>query len=171
MSRNNSTIPSQYNNSECGFTLIEGMLAALVVTFGLITLSGMQAITLSFNMDANETTRATNLAADMMERIQFNRRNVDNYAGMDTSAVCTLSLPAMALGDCNQWKNLLSSTYATGLGGVRGTVAVGAVGAGGTPPLLNQRTVQVTILWTAPAGPNKVPRARQIILATAIAPE
>lgn len=172
MSKTNSIIPSQHNSdSERGFTLIEGMIAAVVVAVGLIALIGMQAIALSYNMNANEKTRATNLAADMVERIQFNRANVDSYAGINTSAICALSLPAMTLGDCNQWKNLLTSTYAAGLNGVQGVITVGAVGAGGIPVLLNQRSVRVRLTWTGSAGAGKLAMARQVTLDTAIAPE
>ena len=39
----------------------------------------MQGISLGKNVDANELTLATNLAADMVERIQFNRRNAIIY--------------------------------------------------------------------------------------------
>lgn len=154
---------------QSGFTLIEGMIAAAILTTGLLALSGMQAISLSRNMDANELTRATNLAADMMERIQFNRKNVTTYGGIDTSVACTISTTAqpMARGDCDQWDNLLASTYASGLAGVRGRVTVAATGPAG----LNQSNVAVLVSWTEAAGANKVPRARQVTLTSVIAPE
>jgi type IV pilus assembly protein PilV len=180
MTKNNSIVQSQHNNSERGFTLIEGMVAAVVVAVGLIALTGMQAISLSYNVDANETTRATNLAADMLERIQFNRRNVDSYATVlpgvfpsviNASTICPASLPIMTRGDCNQWKNLLTSTYAAGLNGVQGVVTVGAVGTGGVPALLNQRSVQVRLTWTGATGASKLAKARQVTLMTRIAPE
>ncbi len=154
---------------QSGFTLIEGMVAAVVLATGLLALSGMQAISLSRNMDANELTRATNLAADMMERIQFNRRNVTAYNGIDTSVACTINASAqpMARGDCDQWDNLLASTYASGLSSVRGLVTVAATGPAG----LNQNNVAVIVSWTEAAGANKVPRARQVTLTSIIAPE
>ena len=62
-----------------GFTLIESMVAAVILTIGLLALTGMQSFSLRKNVDANNQTRVTNLAADMLERIQFNRRKAANY--------------------------------------------------------------------------------------------
>jgi type IV pilus assembly protein PilV len=163
--------PNMSESRERGFTLIEGMLAGVVVAFGLITLSAMQSIYFYRKGKANELTRATNLAADMMERIQFNRANVDSYGGINTTGTCNATLPVMTLGDCNQWKSLLSSSTASGLAGARGTITVGAVGAGGVPVLLNQRAVQVTVSWTGASGPDMPSRNRQYTLTSAIAPE
>lgn len=152
---------------EAGFSLIEGMLATVILAIGLLALSGMQAISLGRNMDANELTRATTLAADMMERIQFNRRNVANYNGIDTSSACNAGLPAMAMGDCTQWTNLLASTYASGLAGARGWVTVTAAG----PTGLNQNSVTVWITWTEAGGAGKIVRSRTVTLNSVIAPD
>ena len=62
-----------------GFTLIESMVAAVILTIGLLALTGMQSFSLRKNVDANNQTRVTNLAADMLERVQFNRRKAANY--------------------------------------------------------------------------------------------
>ena len=61
--------------SEGGFTLLEGMLAAVILATGLLGLASMQGFSLGRNVDANEMTRVTNFAADIVERVQFNRRN------------------------------------------------------------------------------------------------
>ena len=63
-------------HGQSGFTLIESMVAATILAIGLLALSGMQSMSLRKNVSANELTRVSNLAADMVERIQFNRRNV-----------------------------------------------------------------------------------------------
>ena len=72
-----------------GFTIVEGMLASVILAVGLLALSGMQSIALVKNVDANEVTKVTSLAADMMERIQFNRRNAVSYQGIDTTSAAT----------------------------------------------------------------------------------
>ena len=38
---------------QAGFTLLEGMFAALVLAIGLLALAGMQGIALTKNVDAN----------------------------------------------------------------------------------------------------------------------
>lgn len=154
-----------------GFSLIEGMIAGAILAVGLLGISGMQAMTLSRNVDANELTRVTTLATDIMDRIQFNRRNVAAYNGIDTSVACTINATTqpMARGDCDQWRALLSSTFAANLTSLRGQVAVTATGPA-VPPL-NQNLVVLTMTWTGTTGANKMARPRQIVLRSVVAPE
>ena len=158
-------------NSEGGFSLIEGMLAAAILATGILSLAGMQMFSLGRNVDANETTRVTNFAADIVERIQFNRRNALAYNGIDTNVACTINAAAqpMARGDCDQWGTLLTGGFAAGIGGLRGQVAVASVGP--TIPPLNQSSVVVTMTWTGAAGAGKSARSRQVTVTTVIAPE
>ncbi|MDQ6734185.1 MAG: type IV pilus modification protein PilV, partial [Nitrospirota bacterium] len=98
------------HSGEHGFTLLEGMMAAVVLAIGLLALAGMQGISLGRNVDANELTVASNLAADMVERIQFNRRNAIIYNNINTSNVSTQPAASniMANGDYAQWQNRLT---------------------------------------------------------------
>ncbi len=156
-------------SAQSGFTLIEGMIAAVVLGAGLLALSGMQAISFGRNVDANELTRVTNLAADMLERIQFNRRNVLAYNNIDTLNTATqppTSQP-MARGDYAQWQALLNSS---GLAGVQGRVTVEAIGP--TTPPLNQNAVTVTITWSGSMrGETSAMRNKAVTLTTVVAPE
>lgn len=155
--------------SEAGFTLIEGMLAAVVLAIGLLALAGMQGMALGRNVDANELTMATNLAADMIERIQFNRRNAIVYANIDTRNSATMPASnVMAMGDYTQWKSRLESTQlqASSLANVQGIVAVTPIGP--TNPPLNQNQVAVQVLWRSGTGPS---RTKRVTLNSVIAPE
>ncbi|HKN87237.1 MAG TPA: hypothetical protein VJV04_10285 [Nitrospiraceae bacterium] len=156
-------------SGETGFTLIEGMLAAVVLAIGLLTLAGMQGMALGRNVDANELTLATNLAADMVERIQFNRRNAIVYANIDTWN--SGSMPAsnvMAIGDYTQWKARLENTqlHAASLANVQGLVTVIPIGP--TSPPLNQSQVTVQVQWRSGTGPS---RTKRVTLNSVIAPE
>lgn len=168
---------------EQGFTLIEAMMSVVILAIGLIGLAGMTTVSFTRNADSSDVTIATNLAAEMVERMQFNRRNlVNGYGGI----VLTAANPALclqnpltqpvALGDCLQWQARL---FASGLRGVNGRVAVVAVG----PVGLNQNTIAVTVTWNV-GGVNQstivegaapaVPVAfgtKQVLLNTMIAPE
>ncbi len=157
--------------SESGFTLLEGMLAAVILATGLLGLASMQGYSLGRNVDANETTRVTNFAADIVERVQFNRRNAIAYNGIDTNVACTIDATAqpMARGDCDQWRNLLTGGLAAGLGGLRGQVAVAVVGP--IVPPLNQSRVVVTMTWTGASGAGKIAKQRQMAITTVVAPE
>lgn len=156
---------------EQGFSLLEGMLAAVVLGTGLLAMSGMQAIALVKNVDANELTRITTLASDMMERVQFNRRNAVSYNGIDTqsatncNAISATAQP-QAKGDCLLWDSLVDGTQ---LQNVQGTVTVSNVIA---PTVLNQRNVTVTITWMGSMkSDSTVKRQRSLTLNRVVAPE
>ncbi|HSQ49811.1 MAG TPA: hypothetical protein VLL94_00935 [Nitrospiraceae bacterium] len=156
---------------EEGFSLIEGMLAAVLLGTGLLAMSGMQTIALVKNVDANELTRITTLASDMMERVQFNRRNAVSYNGIDTqsatncNAISAAAQP-QAKGDCLLWDSLVDGTQ---LENAQGTVTVSNVIA---PTVLNQRNVTVTITWQGSVkSDSTVKRPRSLTLNRVIAPE
>jgi type IV pilus assembly protein PilV len=153
--------------SEAGFTILESMMAAVVLGIGLIALAGMQGIALSRNVDANELTLASNLAADMVERIQYNRRNATAYDGIDTSQPITPQAAAntMASGDYTQWKARLGSAR---LAAVKGRVSVTPIVMS---PSLNQSTVTVQVNWTGNTGSAATARTRTLTLNAVVAPE
>ena len=51
---------SRYRDEQ-GFSLLEGMLAAVLLGTGLLAMSAMQGIAFVKNVDSNELTRITNL--------------------------------------------------------------------------------------------------------------
>jgi|GEM_PF-365721 len=57
---------------EAGFTLIEVMFAVVFLSIGLLGIAAMQDIAISRNIDGRRLTVATNLAAEMLERVRFN---------------------------------------------------------------------------------------------------
>ena len=161
-------------NHQSGFTLVESMIAAAILAVGVLGVAGMQGISLSRNVDSTELTRATNLAAEMIERIQYNRKNIAQYA-IDTSNATPCPQSAvtqvMAKGDCDQWVALLSNPQASGLVGVRGVITVPATLVGTLATLLNQYPVTVTVSWTGAAGDTKAARPKRVVLTTTISPE
>lgn len=154
---------------QSGFTLIEGMIAAIVLAVGLLAVAGMQGISLGRTVDANELGRVTNLASDIVERIQFNRRNATIYNNIDTLNAATQppTTQPMARGDYTQWQALLA---ASGLTGVQGLVTVTATGP--TNPPLNQNLVTVRINWLGSVKSETIVRRnKSVVLSTIIAPE
>lgn len=153
-----------------GFTLIEGLIAMALFSIGALALASMQAIALGSNVDANELTRVTHVASDMIERMQFNRQNVNDYATINTTAStpCPSTMPMTARGDCQQWKALLEDVNAR-LTNVQGTVTV--TGMGPTSPPLNQRQVTVAVTWLGSTGASSVKRTRTVTMQTIVAPE
>jgi type IV pilus assembly protein PilV len=156
-----------------GFTLIESMMAAVILTIGLLALTGMQSFSLRKNVDANNQTRVTNLAADMLERIQFNRRKAANYHNINVSAgttTCpTAAADVMANGDCTQWRTLL---LGSNLQNIAGTVILSNPTPPAPDPLgLNRNTVTVVVTWNESAGEEATAVAKTVSLAKVVAPE
>ena len=155
-----------------GFTLIESMVAAVILTIGLLALTGMQSFSLRKNVDANNQTRVTNLAADMLERIQFNRRKVANYSGITVSSgttTCpTVAADVMANGDCTQWRTLLLSSN---LQNIVGTVTLSPVPPATDPLGLNRSTVTVLVTWDETGSAEVAAASKRVRLDTVVAPE
>jgi type IV pilus assembly protein PilV len=159
---------SRYQDEQ-GFSLLDGMLAAVLLGTGLLAMSAMQGIAFVKNVDSNELTRITTLASDMMERIQFNRRNAISYNGINTqsptncNAISATAQP-QARGDCLLWDSLIDGTQ---LQDVRGTVTVSD-----PPTVLAQRDVTVTISWTGSLkSDSTVKRQRTLTINRVVAPE
>lgn len=153
-----------------GFTLLEGMLAAVLLGTGLLAMSAMQGIALVKNVDSSELTRITTLTSDMMERIQFNRRNAISYNGINTTspsncnAISATTQP-QAKGDCLLWDSLVDATQ---LQNIQGTVTVLDL----QPAALSQRNVTVTITWLGSlSSDSSVKRWRSLTMNRVIAPE
>ncbi len=155
---------------EDGFTLLEGMLAAVILGTGLLVLSAMQAMALVKNVDANELTRVTAVGADIMESIYFNRRNVGSYNGITAqlppqSPICPMDPTAQyqAYGDCQLWQQHLAQLN---LQNIVGTVQVFPA------TVLGQRKVTVTVTWMGSVNSaSSVKRQRTVTLNRVVAPE
>ncbi|MGQ0810015.1 MAG: type IV pilus modification PilV family protein [Nitrospiraceae bacterium] len=158
---------------QAGFTLLEGMIAAAVLGIGLLGLAGMQGISLGKNVDSNELGRVTNVAADMLERIKFNRQNALSYNAINTTIGCA-GIPTtqvMTRGDCTQWQTLLNNS---GLANAQGLVQVVRLDSDPAlnPITLNQFTVQVQINWTGSMRTEtSITRAKTVIFGGVLAPE
>ncbi len=175
------SITHEINN---GFSLLEAMVAAGVLSVGLLGLAGMQGLSLGKNVDANEITRVTNLATDIMERIQNNRQRVIEYSGIDTAAACpvtysdpaplglgtTMPVAAGAQGDCNQWRAVVA---ASGLNNVRGAIQVARLDPSVTMNAQTMQRVSVTvnINWTGTRSDLSTQRSRSATFVSIIAPE
>lgn len=165
------------HQDEQGFSLLEAVFAMMILAFGLLGLAGMQTVAMSFNTDAAELTRASNLAAEMIERIHSNRLNVSDYAvgpvtvnavplgtGIDTLNAATEPgvAQATARGDYGQWQANLNNS---GLTNARGTAIITSPFG---PAALNQSQVVVTVWWMTKKGDKKVERQARVALQTVV---
>jgi type IV pilus assembly protein PilV len=165
---------------EQGFTLIEVMFAAVYLAIGLLGIAAMQDIALSRNVDAKRLSVATNLAAEMLERVRFNSpanstlsggaypyngiracSDLAACAGGETAGNATAN--ATASGDYDQWRARLKATDTTGALMLPNAVATVNSVATGTSSL-GQVLVTVQIQWSSGI------RTPSITMSTIVAP-
>ncbi len=108
-----------------GFTLIEVMVAVLVLSIGLLGIASLQATSLRNNNDASMQTRASYMASDMADRMRANAASVNAYpaatlatpaVGDCTTASCTPT--QMVDNDVAEWNQQLAQTLPAGQGTV-----------------------------------------------------
>lgn len=130
---------------QCGFTLLEVMVAMVVLSIGLLGVAGLMASSMRNNQSAYHSTQATWLAYDILDRMRAN--NVVALAGgyaaanaIGSPAVCSTAAPggSIAAQDIGAWKNMIACALPEGDGSI--TV---------TP---TNRQVSITIQWNDSRG-------------------
>ena len=114
-----------------GFTLLEVLVAMVVLSVGLLGLSGLQTSSLRNNHNAFLRSQATIVASDILDRMRANRGsaiagNYDiNYTTAASSVSCsgTCSELVVAQMDVAEWR-----TYVERLPGGEGEISVNADG-------------------------------------------
>jgi type IV pilus assembly protein PilV len=112
-----------------GFTLIEVLVAVIILAIGLLGLAGIQTVGLKNNQSAYARSQATQLAYDIADRMRANVAGVATYTTTDptdatetascsTATGCTAA--QMAQTDLFQWNATLTDILPSG----SGTIAV-----------------------------------------------
>jgi len=129
-----------------GFTLVEAMVALVVLAVGMLGIAGLYVTTLRSGGSAIYRMQAVNLAADLADRIRTNRGAGLSYAGAAANNNCygaasvDCAPPLMAANDLFVWQQQIAAI----LPGGAGVVAV----AGAAAPF----TYTITINWAEAGG-------------------
>ena len=142
-----------------GFTIIEVLIAVLVLSLGLLGMAGLQATSLRANTSAAQRGQATLLAYDIIDRMRANRDQAlagsyvntagttPTTGGTDCQSAATCDAAEMAAYDLNQWKCLLgnwsSNAVCANMGITRGLLPDGDGDID-----MNGDQVTVTITWS-----------------------
>lgn len=123
------------SNRQRGFTLIESLIALLVISVGLLSVAGLQLLSKRSNYDAAQRTTAAHLAYDLLERMRNNPAGLINYIPAGTlggnvlgdgpAVMCTNSGVScdpeeLAAFDLWQWEDLLDGALETAGGEAAG---------------------------------------------------
>ena len=110
------------SNQDAGFSLIEVLIALLVLSIGLLGLALLQVESIKYNTDAYFRTQATILAYDIMDRMKANKAvaNAGGYQAVASPAdpACGGSTPCadttlLAAYDLLTWYANLSALLPT----------------------------------------------------------
>lgn len=141
--------PSNVMKKNTGFTLIEILIAMVIMAFGLLGLAGLQASGLRQNQSAHLRSQANTLAYDFADRVRTNSTQcaiyVANSAGNGAQTASCLTTagcsPAqMANHDISAWKTQITSTLPSGTG------VMTRIAGGGTA-LCTDDVYTITINW------------------------
>ena len=137
------TVPNTMRNRTRGFTLIEVLIALIIMSVGMLGLAGLYVHSMQAGRTSLLRHQAVTLAGDVADRIRANPRAVAAYvaAGANNNCVdggidCT---PAeMAANDVLLWNQQAAATLPNGAVGI-------VLNNGVVPP-----TYQITVSWTEP---------------------
>lgn len=148
-----------------GFTLLEILVAIVVISLGLLGLAGLQAASLINNQTAQHRSIATQQAYDMADRIRANLAGVATGAydalGANTPADpgciaggCTVA--NMVVTDHSQWNTNNGRLLPNGSGTVDCVLGPGANCNNNINAI---RTFDITVQWTEKTPAGNVVRA------------
>lgn len=125
---------------QSGFTLLEVMVALLVLSIGLLGLAGLMASSMRNNQSAYHSTQATWLAYDILDRMRANGAvalsggyGAANALGSPANCTTTAPSGSIAAQDIGGWKNMIACALPEGDGAITVTPA--------------NRRVSITVQW------------------------
>ena len=128
-----------------GFSIVEVMVALLVLSVGMLGIAGLYVTTLRASGSALFRTHAVNFAADMADRIRANPTAREAYEGAAADNNCAegsaCAPAALAADDVFRWQQQVAAILPG-----QGTVAVDGAGT--------LRTYTITVSWAEPTEPN-----------------
>jgi type IV pilus assembly protein PilV len=130
-----------------GATIVEVLVAFVVLSIGMLGLAGLFAVTLRSSGNAIQRVLAVDLASDIADRIRANRRAGSAYTAAPVAAddkcvgesSVTCSAEEMAKNDVWLWRQQIARAFPGG-------TAMGTIGySGGSSPIApSTYTIQVT---------------------------
>ena len=103
-----------------GFTLIEALVALLVLSIGLLGVAALQLSSLRSNHSSSLRSQATLLAYDIVDRMRANQ-NAARGGAYDLALTATPTGGTVAGDDLVRWKQNLANTLPSGTGAVART--------------------------------------------------
>lgn len=90
-----------------GITLIEVLIAIVVMTFGLLGISGLMMVGVNNSTGSDLASRANQSASEIMDAMRANRGNAASYV-IDFTTAASSSPTTTAQNDIKQWRDGLA---------------------------------------------------------------
>jgi type IV pilus assembly protein PilV len=159
-----------------GFTLVEVLIALLVMSIGLLGIGKIMMLSARANDSALMRSQATALGYTILDAMRANRQAALSgayiTAGADPGAVaCTVAAPCSSGQQAQNDLHLWVLSLAAGLPAGQGSVAINTAAVGADA--INQTTATVTVQWTdtvaqqtfgGPAAGNQVSIVLETVL-------
>jgi type IV pilus modification protein PilV len=145
-----------------GFTLIELMIAVVVLGVALLALAQMQLSAMNANYSARDMTAATTLAQDKLEELQgmvFDAADLADTNPANNASMTDPQLSSFSPADHQDPNNPISETGATA--GVRRYTRLWNIAD--NTPVAGVKTVVVFVCWGDLNPATNLPRHRVII--------
>ena len=122
--------PHRYRRAQAGFSIVEVMVALMVLAVGMLGIASLYVTTLRSSGSAISRMQAVNLAGDLADRIRANRRAGRAYQDLevehDCSGTTNCTADDMAANDKFLWqKQIVDALGLSGLGDVTFTERTG----------------------------------------------
>ncbi len=123
--------------SSAGFTLVEVLVALLVLSIGMLGIAALYLESLRASRQALVRTEAVTLASSIADQIRSNRNPAGNY---DCGGTCDAGEGgnAIAVGDINAWIAAVAAQLPSGTASITYTAA-----AANTPAIYD-----ISVSWT-----------------------
>jgi type IV pilus assembly protein PilV len=148
--------------AERGVTLLEVLIAILIISFGMLGMAGMQSVGMKFNLGAAQRTAATLLANDMADRMRANAAGVTAgsynslFSGGTAVANCGnvtgCTTAELAQNDMYEWNQAIQAVLPGGQGFVclddspadgTGYASLSAAGCPSVPPTNSAYVIKI----------------------------
>ena len=122
-----------------GSMLLEGLIAILIFSVGILAIVGMQATAIKNSTDAKYRADASYLAGQIIGQMWADRGNLATYAHNPVGTTpCSPTVSASTNTNVTSWIAAIASAVPS-MGSVSQQIVIGA-----------GNTVQVTVCWKAP---------------------
>jgi type IV pilus assembly protein PilV len=103
-----------------GFTLLEVMVALIVLSIGLLGIAALQGVGLRTSHGAQLTSQASLLAYDMADRLRANPQGVDGYVGFSSKDASCDTAPGgdLTANDLWEWGCSIQALLPGGAGAI-----------------------------------------------------